>query len=337
MKQVDLPSEAEVGLELALTIHAGVRATQMEAEAAVAHRIVFEAKAFKINLFTWKDILVEGFLAVVVRVGQLGLVEIVTGLGEDNPFLPDIDADTKNGGDVLSEELLLFKRGAVEDVEIHLHAVELQFVAQRNVVDELALFVFNHVHGIGRLENTEIAIPHEVVGVDTLHGRVDEWRVAHLQEEVVFAGVVLVVERHAHLVAADLVPKFGAVIDVNGVGVVLPAANGHNLLACRKEEVVGEVPVEVSPVSALEEGVGEIDVRCVDALAKVVGELLPKGAVQGHNEVFARKAVFRIGLDGVIAEVVVDGEVGTGVQLKVVQSDERLLVLRKALQASEKA
>ena len=133
-------------MELAFAIHAGVRAAEMEAEAAVAHGIIFKAKALEINFFARRDILVIDFLAVVVSVGQLSLVEVVTGLGEDDSFLPDVNADAIDGCEVLPEELFLLEGGTVGDVQIHLHALELQLVAQRDVVDELALLVFNHVH-----------------------------------------------------------------------------------------------------------------------------------------------------------------------------------------------
>ena len=99
------------------------------------------------------------------------------------------------------------------------------------------------------------------------------------------------------------------------------------MLTCRKEEVVGEVLVEVGPVGALKEGVGESDVGCVDALAQVVAELAAEGAVQGHHEIFACKTMVGAGRDCIIPWMVVDGEVGTGVQVQVVESDKWLAVL----------
>ena len=121
------------------------------------------------------------------------MVEVVASLGEHDPFRPDVYTDAVDGGDILTEELVLLKRGTVDDVQIHLHALKLQLVAQSDVVDELTGLVFNHVDGIGRLEHTEVAVPHQVVGVDALHGLVDEGRVTHLNEEMVLAGIVLVV------------------------------------------------------------------------------------------------------------------------------------------------
>ena len=38
----------------------------------------------------------------------------------------------------------------------------------KNVIDEMAGFVFDHVDGISGLEDAVIAIPHQVVGVDAL-------------------------------------------------------------------------------------------------------------------------------------------------------------------------
>ena len=170
-----------------------------------------------------------------------------------------------------------------------------------------------------------------------MHSRVDEGRVAHLHKKMVLAGVVLVVERYAHFVAADAVPELGAVVDVDGVGVVFPAADGYDLLTGRKEEVVGEVPVEISPVGALEKGVGEADVGRVDALAQVVGELAAEGAVQGHDQILASEAVVGAGRNGIVPQIVVDGEVGAGIQMQVVKGDKRLPFLRKDLQESEEA
>ena len=164
----------------------------------------------------------------------------------------------------------------------------------------------------------EVAVPHQVVGIHALHGLIDERRVAHLEKHVILAGIVDEVERGAHLVAAHGVPKLGAIVDVDGVGVVFPATDGHDLLTCREEQVVGEVPVEVGPVGALEEGVGEADVGRVDALAQVVAELAADGAVQGHDQVFACEAVVPRGRNGVVLRVIVDGKVGAGVKLKVV-------------------
>ena len=109
------------------------------------------------------------------------------------------------------------------------------------------------------------------------------------------------------------------------------------MLARREEQVVSEVPIEISPVGALEEGVGKADVGRVDALAQVVAELVADGAVQGHDQVFARKTVVPRGRNGVVLRMIVDGKVGAGVQLEVVQCDERLLVLREGLQGEKQA
>ena len=332
VKQIDFPGEAEVGLEHADAVHAGVRAAEVQAQAAVAHGVVFEAKALEIHLFLRRAGGVVGS-----RVGQAGGVVVVACFGKHDPFRPDVHADAIKRGEVLAEKLLLSERSAMDEVEIHLHAVELQLVAQRDIVDELAGLVFHHVHGIGRLERAEVAVPHQVVGIDALHGLVDEGRVAHLQKQVVLARLVLEVERGTHLVAAHGVPEFGAVVDVDGVGVVFPAADGNDLFSSGKEEVVGEVPVQIGPVGALEKGVGEADVGRVDALAQVVAELAAKRAVQGHHQVFARKAVVAARGHRVVTQIIVVGEVGAGVQLEVVQGDKRLLVLREGLQETEKA
>ena len=251
-------------------------------------------------------------------VGQLGLVEVVASLGKHDPFLPDVDANAIDGSEVLSEELLLLEGGTVDDVEVHLHTLELQFVAQGDVVDVFAGLVFDHIDRVGRLEDAEVAVPHQVVGIDALHGLVDEGRVAHLDEHLVLLGIVNKIERCAHLVAAHGVPKLGAIIDVDRVGVVFPAADGHDLFAGREEEVVREVPVEVGPVGALKKGVGEADVGRVDALTKVVAELAAEGAVQCHHEVFACEAMVGARSNGVVPRMVVEGEVGTGVQVQVV-------------------
>ena len=100
-----------------------------------------------------------------------------------------------------------------------------------------------------------------------------------MEKEVVLARLVLVVERCAHLVAAHVVPKLGAIVDVDGVGVVFPAADGNYLFTSGKEEIRREMPIQISPVGALEEGVGEADVGRVDALAQMVAELAADGAV----------------------------------------------------------
>lgn len=77
----------------------------------------------------------------------------------------------------------------------------------------------------------------------------------------------------------------------------------------------------------MEEGVGEADVGCVNALAQVVAELAAKGAVQGHHEIFACKTVVGAMCNRIIPGVVVEGEVSAGVQMQVVQRDERLAFL----------
>ena len=154
---------------------------------------------------------------------------------------------------------------------------------------------------------------------------------------MILARIVLEVERGTHLVAAHGVPKLCAIVNIDGVGVVFPSADGNYLFTSGKEKVVGEVPIEVSPVGALEEGLGKADVGRVDALAQVVAELAADGAVQGHYQILACKTVVGAGRDGVVTEFVVNGEVSPGVQLQVVEGDERLLVLRKGLQEAEKA
>ena len=160
----------------------------METQTAITHGIVFKTETFEIHLLARDNILVVG-----LGVGQLGLVEVVASLGKDNPFRPDVHTDTVDGRDVLTEKLVLFERGSVDDIQVHLHTLELQFVTQGNVVDELTGLLFNHIDGIGCLKHAEIAVPHQVIGVDALHGLVDEGRVAHLNEEVVLAGIVLIV------------------------------------------------------------------------------------------------------------------------------------------------
>ena len=294
----------------------------MEADVAVTQGVIFEAEALEVNSLAGYYILVIGFC-----VGQLGFVEVVTCLGEHNPFLPDVNADAIDGGKVLAEEMLLLKGGTVDNVKVHFYAFKLQFVAQCDVVDELAGLVFDHIDGISRLEDAIVAVPHCVVGVDALHGLIDEGRVAHLDEEMVLSRVVLVIQGCAHLIATYCVPKLSAVVDVDRVGVVFPAANGHDLLTGRQEEVVGEVPVEVGPVGALEEGVGKADVGSIDALAQVIAKFAAEGAVQGHDEIFACKAVVGAGRNRIIPGMVVEGEVGTGVQVKIVQSDKGFAVL----------
>lgn len=135
---------------------------------------------------------------------------------------------------------------------------------------------------------------------------------------MVFARVVLVIQGCTHLVATYCVPELGAIVDVDGVGVVFPAAYGHHLFTGRKEKVVGEVPVEVSPVGALEKGVGKANVGRIDTLTQVVTELTADGAVQCHDQVFSCKTVVPRGRNGVVLRVIVDGKVGAGVKLKVV-------------------
>ena len=152
---------------------------------------------------------------------------------------------------------------------------------------------------------------------------------------MVLARLVLEVHGCAHGIAAHGVPELSAIVDVDGVGVVFPASDGDDLFTRREEEVVGEVPVEVGPVGALEEGVGEADVGGVDALAQVVREALAYGAVEGYHEVFPCKTMVGAGSHRVVPEIVIEGEVGTGVQMKVVEGDKRLLVLREGLHAGE--
>ena len=90
VEQVDLPGEAEIGLELADAVGAGVRTAEMQTQTPVAQRIIFETEALEVDFLARDDILVEGF-----GVGQLGLIVVVAGLGEDNPFLSDVDADAE--------------------------------------------------------------------------------------------------------------------------------------------------------------------------------------------------------------------------------------------------
>ena len=85
----------------------------------------------------------------------------------------------------------------------------------------------------------------------------------------------------------------------------------------------------------MEEGVGEADVGRVDALTQVVAELAAEGAVQGHDKVLAREAVVGAGGNRVVPGMVVEGEVGAGVQMQVVKGDKWLAVLRKGLQEGE--
>ena len=78
-----------------------------------------------IHLFARNHILV---VDIYVSVRQLCPVVVIACFGEHNPFLPDVHADAENGGDILTEKVLLFEGGTVGDVEIHLHAFELQLI-----------------------------------------------------------------------------------------------------------------------------------------------------------------------------------------------------------------
>ncbi len=289
----------------------------MHPQVTAAHGIVLEPDTLEIDLAPGRDILVEGIRSGV----GLSLVEVIARLGEDDPLLAEVDAGADQGGEVLSEETFLLERGAVLDIDVHLQDARLDLVSQRDVVDELTRTVFDHVDGIGGLEDAEVAVPHEVVRVDALHGGRDERRVGHLQQEEVLAGTVLIVEREAHLIAAHVVPEIGAIVDVDRVGVVFPAADGHHLLACREVEAVVQVPVEVGPVGALEKGVGEADVGRVDALAEVVGELVGDGTVDLETQVLPLEAVGGT----VVVEIVLVGEIGTGVKVQGVQGEDLLL------------
>ena len=305
------------------SVAVGMGAAEMETEATVAHRVELKPKALEVDSLSGNHVLI-----VRLCVGQLGFVEVQAGFRKNDPFFSYVEADAVDGSDILSEELGLFERGAVDDVKIHLHPVELQFVTQSDVVDELARLVLNHVDRVGGLKRAHVAVPHQVVGVDALHGCVGEGRIAKLEKHLVVAGFVGEVQRGAHLVAAYGIPELGAIIDVDRVGVVLPAADGHDLLACREEQVISEMPVEISPVRSLKKGVGEVDVRGVETLAQVVGELGADSAVQGDDQIFSSKPMVRGGTHSVVPKVIIKSIVGARVEIQLIQSDERLLVLR---------
>ena len=84
-------------------------------------------------------------MVVGLGVGQLGLVVVVARFGEHDPFVADVDTDAEDGGDVLPEEMLLLEGSTIDDIEVHLHALELQLVAYGDIVDVLARLVFNQV------------------------------------------------------------------------------------------------------------------------------------------------------------------------------------------------
>ena len=52
-KQVNFPGDAEVGLEHADAVHAGVRAAEVQAQATVANGIELEAETFEVDPFLW--------------------------------------------------------------------------------------------------------------------------------------------------------------------------------------------------------------------------------------------------------------------------------------------
>ena len=132
---------------------------------------------------------------------------------------------------------------------------------------------------------------------------------------MVSSVVRLVICGDAHLVTANVIPEVGAVIDVDWGCVVFPAADGNNLLAARNVEIVGDVPVEVSPVGALEKSVGETRIGRVDALTEMVAELVSDVAIHGDLQVFALQTM----VGTVVGAIVVVGEIGAGVETQSVE------------------
>ena len=186
MQQIDFPGQAQVGLEVVFTVNIGMGTAEMHAKVTTSHGIVFEPDAFEIDFAAGRDILVER-----IRCGVcLRFVEVVPRLAIDDPLLPDVETGTDEGGEILTDELVLFKRGAVLEIDVHFQDAILDLVAQGDVVDERARLVLDHVDRIGGLEHVEVAVPHQVIGVDALHGRGDEGRVGHLHQEVVFLRFV---------------------------------------------------------------------------------------------------------------------------------------------------
>ena len=85
----------------------------MQAEIPVAHGIILESKALEIDFLARFHVGVER-----VGIGKLGVVEVIAGFGEDDPFLSNVHADAINRRDVLTEELFLLKRGTVQKIKI---------------------------------------------------------------------------------------------------------------------------------------------------------------------------------------------------------------------------
>lgn len=270
--------------------------------------------------------------------GVFGAVLLVSPFDKDVELLVEIDIGAADNGEIVAP--VLNAVGVVDEVEVDVPVLILQFVADGDIVHIFAVGTLEHVDGMEQLEVAHLAAVEEVVGHEAgfplLSGSeaeagavVDIRRVAHLEKEHVVGVVAPVGGSHRRLEAIEIVPIIGAEEDVDGRSVVLETTNGESVLTETEHPVGGRGIVDVEEVGVVEEAY--IARGGNDALAEEIAELLTNRAANDEVEITAVKAI-GILLQGVALDsVVVIIEVGTSLKFNLCKDGGEVDLCRRHL------
>ncbi len=270
--------------------------------------------------------------------GVFGAVLLVGSFDKDVEFLVEIDIGAAYNGEIVAP--VLEAVGVVDEVEVDVPVLILQFVADGDIVHILAVGTLEHVDGMEQLEVTHLAAVEEAVGHEAgfplLSGSepeagavVDIRRVAHLEKEHVVGVVAPVGGCHRRLEAIEIVPIIGAEENVDGRSVVLETTNGKSILTETEHPVGGRGIVDVEEVGVVEEAY--IAWGGNDTLAEEIAELLTNRAANDEVEITAVKAI-RVLLQGVALDsVVVIIEVGTSLKFNLCKDGGEVDLCRRHL------
>ena len=191
------------------------------------------------------------------RAGLIGHILVVTGFDKDVYVLERVIHAAY--GCEISEEVREID-GAVHIVDVPAEIAELDFIAERDVVDKTAAFPFKHIDGIERGEMGITAGPIEAVGQESFSplaaraGVIDVRRVAHLEGELVMLRLVGIDDGSGQLEAVDGAPEVSIEQDINRSGIVFKPTYAQSLLAGAECPLVVDLPLKIKEIGIVEQG-----------------------------------------------------------------------------------
>lgn len=331
---VHVPGDADVGAEGVFDYvidrgGAAVGHESVKTEIGADLGVVFHAEAVgEVGLACFAEDVVETGRDAVADAesgkGLVGFVLLVGTFHEDVEFLVEIDVGAADHGEIVAP---VFETvGVVDEVEIDVPMLILQFVANGDVVHEIVVGTFEHVDrmeqfevshfsAIEEVEREEAALPFLAEAIAQIGTIVHIGRVGHLHKEHVLGIVGLVGGSHSGLEAIEVVPVVGAEKDVDGRGVVFETTHGQSVFTKTDHPVLGGGVVYVEEVGIVEKA--NVTWTGNDALTEEIAEFLVQGAANNEVEVTTVETVGRLDSVALASGVAVVVEIGTGLQFNL--------------------